>query len=115
MHCISHALKRKEKKPLMFKQTLWSRFTCLACQHFSFHAKKTLDQKRPFSLALRVVSLFSYLPSDITHPCKKIYGDARYGSHNIRSPAAHTFRLQSVLRVLSSTDLPLRTNIAAVC
>ena len=90
-------------------------FHLLSLSTLQFSRQKTLDQKRPFSLALRVVSLFSYLPSDITHPCKKIYGDARYGSHNIRSPAAHTFRLQSVLRVLSSTDLPLRTNIAAVC
>ena len=90
-------------------------FHLLSLSTLQFSRQKTLDQKRPFSLALRVVSLFSYLPSDMTHPCKKIYGDARYGSHNIRSPAAHTFRLQSVLRVLSSTDLPLRTNIAAVC
>ena len=28
---------------------------------FSFHAKKSLDRERPFSLALRVVSLFSCL------------------------------------------------------
>ena len=40
----------------MFKQTLRSRFTCLACQHYSFHAKKTLDRERPFSLALLVVA-----------------------------------------------------------
>ena len=59
MHCISCALKRKVEKPLLFKQTLKSRFTCLACQHFSFDAKKSLDRERPFSLALRVVSLFS--------------------------------------------------------
>ena len=58
MHCISCALKRKVEKPLLFKQTLKSRFTCLACQHFSFDAKKSLDRERPFSLALRVVSLF---------------------------------------------------------
>ena len=43
------------------KKSLRSRFTCLACQHFSFHAKKSLDRERPFSLALRVVSLFSCL------------------------------------------------------
>ena len=61
MHCISCALKRKVEKPLLFKQTLKSRFTCLACQHFSFDAKKSLDRERPFSLALRVVSLFSFL------------------------------------------------------
>ena len=58
MHCISCTLKRKVEKHLLFKQTLRSRFTCLACQHFSFHAKKSLDRERPFSLALRVVSLF---------------------------------------------------------
>ena len=61
MHCISCDLKRKVEKPLLFKQTLKSRFTCLACQHFSFDAKKSLDRERPFSLALRVVSLFSCL------------------------------------------------------
>ena len=61
MHCISCALKRKVEKPLLFKQTLKSRFTCLACQHFSFDAKKSLDRERPFSLALRVVSIFSCL------------------------------------------------------
>ena len=61
MHCISCAIKRKVEKPLLFKQTLKSRFTCLACQHFSFDAKKSLDRERPFSLALRVVSLFSCL------------------------------------------------------
>ena len=61
MHCISCALKRKVEKPLLFKQTLKSRFTCLACQHFSFDAKKSLDRERPFSLALQVVSLFSCL------------------------------------------------------
>ena len=101
MHCISYDLKRKVEKPLLFKQTLKSRFTCLAsllaevshdeakvrerretlsflsflprrerpllagkclaCQHFSFDAKKSLDRERPFSLALRVVSLFSCL------------------------------------------------------
>ena len=61
MHCISCALKRKVEKPLLFKQTLKSRFTCLACQHFSFDAKKSLDRERPFSLALRVVSPFSCL------------------------------------------------------
>ena len=31
------------------------------CQHFSTDAKKSLDRERPFSLALRVVSLFSCL------------------------------------------------------
>ena len=61
MHCMSCVLKRKVEKPLLFKQTLKSRFTCLACQHFSFDAKKSLDRERPFSLALRVVSLFSFL------------------------------------------------------
>ena len=61
MYCISCALKRKVEKPLLFKQTLKSRFTCLACQHFSFDAKKSLDRERPFSLALLVVSLFSCL------------------------------------------------------
>ena len=61
MHCMSCALKRKVGKPLLFKQTLRSRFTCLACQHFSFDAQKSLDRERPFSLALRVVSLFSCL------------------------------------------------------
>ena len=45
----------------MFKQNLRSRFTCLARQHLSFHAKKSLDRERPFSLALWVVSLFSCL------------------------------------------------------
>ena len=30
---------------------------CLACQHFSFHAKKSLDQERPFSLGWQVVFL----------------------------------------------------------
>ena len=61
MHCTSCALKRKVGKPLLFKQTLRSRFTCPACRHFSFHAKKSLDRKRPFSLGLRVVSLLSCL------------------------------------------------------
>ena len=61
MYYISCALKRKVGKPLLFKQTVWSRFTCLACQLFSFHAKKSLDRERPFSLALRVVSLLSCL------------------------------------------------------
>ena len=61
MHCISCAWKRKVEKPLLFKQTLKSRFTCLACQQFSFDAKKSLDRERPFSLALLVVSLFSCL------------------------------------------------------
>ena len=61
MHCISCALKRKVEKPLLFKQTRKSRFTCLVCQHFSSDAKKSLDRERPFSLALRVVSLFSCL------------------------------------------------------
>ena len=32
-----------------------------ACQHFSFHAIKSLDRESPFSLALRVVSLLSCL------------------------------------------------------
>ena len=45
----------------MFKKTLRPRLTCLACQHFSFHAKKSLARERPFSLAVRVVSLFSCL------------------------------------------------------
>ena len=31
------------------------------CQHFVFQAKKSLDREKPFSLALRVVSLFSCL------------------------------------------------------
>ena len=58
----TRAVAREERrKPLLFKQTLKSRFTCLACQHFSFDAKKSLDRERPFSLALRVVSLFSCL------------------------------------------------------
>ena len=48
-----------KKKPLLFRQTLRSRFTCLTCQHFSFYARKSLDRERPFSLVLRVVSLFS--------------------------------------------------------
>ena len=63
MHCISCALnvKRKVGKSLLFKQTLRSRFTCLARQHFSFDAKKSLERERPFSLALRVVSLLSCL------------------------------------------------------
>ena len=61
MHCISYTLKRKEEKPLLFKQTVTSRFTCLACQHFGFQATKSLDSEKPFSLALRVVSLFSCL------------------------------------------------------
>ena len=61
MHCVRWALKRKVEKPLLSKETLKSRFTCLACQHFSFDAKKSLDRERPFSLALRVVSLFSCL------------------------------------------------------
>ena len=51
MHCISYPLKRKEGKPLFFKQTLRSRFMSLACQHFRFHTKKLLDRERPFSLA----------------------------------------------------------------
>ena len=46
----------------MLKQTLRSRFTCLAYQHFSFYAKKSLDRERSFSLALRVVSLFCASP-----------------------------------------------------
>ena len=57
MHCTSCSLKRKVGKPLLFKQTLRSRFTYPACQHFRFHTKKSLDRERPFSLALRVVSL----------------------------------------------------------
>ena len=61
MHCISYMLKRKEGKPLLFQQTPRSYFTSLACQHFSFYAKKSLDRVRPFSLALQVVSLFSCL------------------------------------------------------
>ena len=63
MHCISCALnvKRKVGKSLLFKRTLRSRFTCLARQHFSFYAKKSLERERPFSLALRVVSLLSCL------------------------------------------------------
>ena len=61
MHCISCTLKRKVEKHLLFKQTLRSRFTCLACQYFSFDAKKSLDREGPFSLALQVVSLFSCL------------------------------------------------------
>ena len=61
MHCISYTLKRKEEKPLLFKQTVTLRSTCLACQHFGFQAKKSLDREKPFSLALRVVSLFSCL------------------------------------------------------
>ena len=50
-----------EQSLFFFKQTLKSRFTCLVCQHFSSDAKKSLDRERPFSLALRVVSLFSFL------------------------------------------------------
>ena len=61
MQCISYALKRKEGKPLLFKQTFRSRLTCLARQHFGFQAKKSLDREKPFSLALRVASLFSCL------------------------------------------------------
>ena len=64
MHCIKAALffkKRNEGKPLLFKKSLRSRFTCLACQHFSFHAKKSLARERPFSPAVRVVSLYSCL------------------------------------------------------
>ena len=33
----------------------------LTCQHFSFHAKKSVDRERPLSLALRVVSLLPCL------------------------------------------------------
>ena len=33
MHCITYALKRKERKPLLFKQTLRLRFKCLAYQY----------------------------------------------------------------------------------
>ena len=62
MHCISSALKGKAGKPLLFKQTLRSRFTCLACQHFSFYAKKSLDRESPFSLA-GSLSLVVPLPS----------------------------------------------------
>ena len=59
MHCISCAFKKRNiiGKPLLFKQTLRSRFTYLACQHFSFYAKKSLDLERPFSLGWQVVSL----------------------------------------------------------
>ena len=54
--------RRKKKKGETARSlTLRSRFTCLTCQHFSFHAKKSLDRERPFSLAVRVVSLFSCL------------------------------------------------------
>ena len=35
--------------------------TCLVCQHYSFHAKKSLDREKKFSLAFRVVSLLSCL------------------------------------------------------
>ena len=42
---------------------------------FFFHAKKTLDRERPFSLALRVVSLFSCLSRVISLiPVKKYTG-----------------------------------------
>ena len=61
MHCITCTLKRKIEKRLLFKPTLKSRSTCLACQHYRFDAKKSLDRERPFSLALRVVSIFSCL------------------------------------------------------
>ena len=53
--------RKKKNRETARSLTLRSRFTCLACQHFSFHAKKSLDRERPFSLALRVVSLFSCL------------------------------------------------------
>ena len=73
MHCISYALKKKGGKPLFFKQTLRSRLTCLARLHFGFQAKKSLDLEKPFSLALRVVSLFSCLarlaPSVVRFAC----------------------------------------------
>ena len=49
MHWITDALKRKEGKPLLFKQNLRSSFTRLACQHFSFHAKNTRPRKTIFS------------------------------------------------------------------
>ena len=60
MHCRSYALERKEGKHLLFKQTLKSRLTCLACRHLIFLAKKSQDRERPFSLFLflRIVSLF---------------------------------------------------------
>ena len=53
--------RKKKNRETARSLTLRSRFTCLACQHFSFHAKKSLDRERPFSLALRVVYLFSCL------------------------------------------------------
>ena len=48
--------RKKKNRETARSLTLRSRFTCLACQPFSFHAKKSLDRERPFSLALRVVS-----------------------------------------------------------
>ena len=53
--------RKKKNRETARSLTLRSRFTCLACQPFSFHAKKSLDRERPFSLALRVVYLFSCL------------------------------------------------------
>ena len=64
MQCISCALKRKVEKPLLFEQTLKSRFTCLACQHFSFDAKKSLDRERPFFFGFAgSLSFLVHLPS----------------------------------------------------
>ena len=60
MHCISCTLKRKVEKHLLFKQTLKSRSTCLACQHFSFDANKSIDREMGFAGSL---SFFVPLPS----------------------------------------------------
>ena len=71
MHCISYPLKRKEGKPLLFEQTLRSRFMSLACQHFSFHTKKLLDRERPFFLAFagRLSFFVSLTSRAFSHAC----------------------------------------------
>ena len=64
MHCISCSLKKKVEKPLLFKQTLKSQFTRLACQHFSFDTKKSLDcGKTILSGFAGSLSFFVPLPS----------------------------------------------------
>ena len=113
MHCISCTLKRKVEKYLLFKQTLKSRFTCLACQHFSFDAKKSLDRERPFSLALRVVSLFSCLsrlaPS-VTRVAICVSRVLLEGLQKKRETASSLFHTP-VDRIFSISSIILGTNV----
>ena len=67
MQCnaLHKLLNRKEGKPPLFKETLRSHFTRLACQHFSFHVKKSLDHSlllcgQSVSFCASPVSRFSH-------------------------------------------------------